>query len=1251
MTNDEQPRLPFKFPSYREVKLLGEGSYALVYLLKSNLDSSKAVIKVFKKSSIDDEFQFRYKRECKSLSSLNHKGIPEILNWGVSDGYPWLLMEYASGKTLSDYIADSFSSHILTSSQHFKDYEVQSIEVLRNISEALSYAHSMGFIHRDIKPDNILVCADRRIKLIDFGMVRRELQNTVETATGTIVGTPIFIDPQILFNQGEPSPATDIYSVGIVAYEMFAGKLPYPSQNVSVLVNALKNGECKTVKEVNPLASSWISEAITAMIAPSSGHRTIKSANKLIEILNTGEVSRKRNITLVSKPSGTLQTKVTTPISSLTKRVTVAFISILFMIGLLFFYLNSPSKDEMLDPIEKLLSEQKYNSLGQIAIYEKVFDLENPPTSAMNLIGKLYALKLYGSRDPQKSFSMYKELIDNKIFISLNLEETAFNLTLDIYRKAPEKYAQFFNSIIARAFFFARTDNPVKLLYDSHLKSISPIEHLLLNQLIFLEALNKRSFEELTPDEIADKGREIVNATEEFFHKNYSWTVVKLSYTEPSTEHYLKSSGANELYGYLRDIGNRENKTKEDMISREEFSNLLPLIGGTVSITHAILVDKFLTENKPTSSYGEKLKEDSSKLVSFWIKGREEKKGQPYFPAHFISRSVINALSSSSFNQKFHETFISALRGWNRYYDRKDTMKNTIQSLFIRSLVIKSIDVDNWGRKALHNKEQFENELKEFSSLIKTECSYENLERIAPLASDYQFYLTIGAQSLDQYDRIDDTILFVSKLVEELHKSPLLAAAVLPFIKSFSKKIRKNPSPALKHLKIACIDFYNDNTIPLELRTAYLPPLFSIILHESKIFRGFGHSYKPNTGLSGARIIKESADCRNIRSLSRISDSELGLLLWTASTNAEYGDAISTHLTFNLLTNRSNKLYEECETMTEKEYESALEALWLSAQCCKNIIPIELRMLTEKELKTPSLFQKIMHDAPKELPSNSKKTRSLLLRNEMRMMVINLINPCLIRNSRSGESGELPGTQFFLADICGKNYLSLMADLEESKILASIIEIIGSLAAQDDERSRMLLVEVLPLINTRPSFLTDRMARNLIKFFTSMKLLARALPIQSTDAFENDNNRIIEEILIPIDKQTRLGCSSLNELLKEDETYLPVSKGMIIEAVARAYMCINELDKALKILNSWDSKNVPPLERSRYVGLLLRAEWALYEQAKRTESPAAEKYKGEILSSLKTYKECYGNEWDLENTVLSAFNDDPLARWRMRVYK
>lgn len=203
-----------EIPGYRIQSTIGKGGMASVYLAIQESFDRRVAIKVMSPQLLtDDSFAKRFLREAKIVAQLNHPHIVPVYDVGQTGDWHYMAMEFVGGGHLKQRIRDGMSPE-------------EAERVLREIALALDYAGERGFVHRDVKPDNIMFREDGSAVLMDFGIARAADSDEQMTRMGTVVGTPRYMSPE-QHRGGEIDARADIYSLGVVFFEMLTGRTPF----------------------------------------------------------------------------------------------------------------------------------------------------------------------------------------------------------------------------------------------------------------------------------------------------------------------------------------------------------------------------------------------------------------------------------------------------------------------------------------------------------------------------------------------------------------------------------------------------------------------------------------------------------------------------------------------------------------------------------------------------------------------------------------------------------------------------------------------------------------------------------------------------------------------------------------------------------------------------------------------------------------------------------------------------------------
>ncbi len=285
---------------YEILELVGTGGMANVYKAKCNLLNRFVAIKVLKEEySNDQEFLKRFSIESQASAGLSHSNIVSVHDVGVQDNIHYIVMEYVDGITLKQYLQENGPLSI----EEALDFSIQ-------IVSALHHAHRKSIVHRDIKPQNIIVTKDNVLKVTDFGIARAVSGSTMKVDESGF-GSAHYCSPEQAAGRYTDAKS-DIYSLGVVMYEMLTGKLPFESDNsVSVAIKHIQE-EPVAPREINPDIPEIVEEVILKAMAKDQTERFQNAGEMLIELnyANNTQKIKNENTKLYQKIEKKYETKV-----------------------------------------------------------------------------------------------------------------------------------------------------------------------------------------------------------------------------------------------------------------------------------------------------------------------------------------------------------------------------------------------------------------------------------------------------------------------------------------------------------------------------------------------------------------------------------------------------------------------------------------------------------------------------------------------------------------------------------------------------------------------------------------------------------------------------------------------------------------------------------------------------------------------------------------------------------------------------
>lgn len=272
---DSTTRPAQQIPGFQILEKLGSGAMATVWKAKQlSLDRIVAIKVLPKRLSENEEFVERFYKEGKAAARLNHNNIVQAIDVGEAGGFHYFVMEYVDGHTLYDELAKGkvFS-------------EAEAIDIIMQMARALDHAHERGFIHRDVKPKNIMLTKNRVAKLADMGLAREMTDiEAAKAEAGRAFGTPYYISPEQVRGEMNIDFRADVYSLGATFYHMVTGRYPYDGPTPSAVMHKHLKQPLTPPDHVNTSLSSGVGEIIEVMMKKKPEERYASTKDLLADL-------------------------------------------------------------------------------------------------------------------------------------------------------------------------------------------------------------------------------------------------------------------------------------------------------------------------------------------------------------------------------------------------------------------------------------------------------------------------------------------------------------------------------------------------------------------------------------------------------------------------------------------------------------------------------------------------------------------------------------------------------------------------------------------------------------------------------------------------------------------------------------------------------------------------------------------------------------------------------------------------------
>ncbi len=275
---------------YQILEPLGAGGMAQVYRARDLMLERFVALKVLRADySADADFQIRFRQEAKAAANLSHPNIVTVHDFGFDQGQLFIVMEFVPGANLKTMV------------ENLGKFSLEdAIPLMVQACAGLGYAHRAGLVHCDVKPHNMLVTPDRRLKVTDFGIARAIAGIYPEEQNDVVWGSPLYFSPEQAAGQA-PSPASDVYSLGVVMYELLTGRPPFVARTAETLARLHREMAPQPPSQLNPAITPELEQIILKVLSkePTARYRT---ADQLGRVLMTFGQAQKSAAVQISPP-------------------------------------------------------------------------------------------------------------------------------------------------------------------------------------------------------------------------------------------------------------------------------------------------------------------------------------------------------------------------------------------------------------------------------------------------------------------------------------------------------------------------------------------------------------------------------------------------------------------------------------------------------------------------------------------------------------------------------------------------------------------------------------------------------------------------------------------------------------------------------------------------------------------------------------------------------------------------------------
>jgi serine/threonine-protein kinase len=301
---------------YQLLEALGKGGMAFVYRARDLMLERYVAVKILREDySRDPAFQERFRQEAKAAANLSHPNIVTVHDFGLDAGKLFIVMEYVPGKDLKTLLQ-----------QRGRFTPEEGLPLIIQACAGIGYAHRAGLVHCDVKPQNMLVTPDQRLKVADFGIARALASIHPDEQSDVVWGSPQYFSPEQAAGAA-PSPSSDVYSLGVVLYEMLTGALPFNATTATELARLHLDAQPPLLAETLPDVSPTLEQILLKVLSkePSARYRTADQLGRVL--LNFGN-ARSAPALVLTPEAAPVMTKSTPAAAAETASLNIDWLSV-----------------------------------------------------------------------------------------------------------------------------------------------------------------------------------------------------------------------------------------------------------------------------------------------------------------------------------------------------------------------------------------------------------------------------------------------------------------------------------------------------------------------------------------------------------------------------------------------------------------------------------------------------------------------------------------------------------------------------------------------------------------------------------------------------------------------------------------------------------------------------------------------------------------------------------------------------------